>query len=112
MPTPRPRAPSSGQPSKGTLARLLPIGALTIRQATASDVPSIAEIHVRSWQAAYRGILANDLLDSLSVTGREGSWRTLLGNAEHHWLNLVAEDGNGGLIGFCAVTTPSRDSSG
>jgi ribosomal protein S18 acetylase RimI-like enzyme len=72
-------------------------------------LPSIAEVHVRSWQAAYRGILADDLLNSLSVAEREGSWRALLGNAEHHWLNLVAEDGNGGLIGFCAVTTPSRD---
>jgi len=72
-------------------------------------VPSIAEVHVRSWQAAYRGILADDLLDSLSIAEREGSWRALLGNAEHHWLNLVAEDGNGELAGFCAVTTPRRD---
>jgi predicted N-acetyltransferase YhbS len=87
------------------------LGALTIRQATASDVPNIAEVHVRSWQAAYRGVLADDLPDSLSVAEREGSWRALLvlGNAEHHWLNLVAENGNGGLIGFCAVTTPSHD---
>lgn len=100
---------SSGRLSKGTLARLLPIGALTIRQATADDVPSIAEVHIRSWQAAYRGILADDLLDSLSVTEREGSWRTLLSNTKHHWLNLVAEDGSGELAGFCAVTTPSRE---
>jgi ribosomal protein S18 acetylase RimI-like enzyme len=82
---------------------------LTIRQATADDVPNIAEVHVRSWRAAYRGILADDLLDRLSVTEREGSWRALLSNTEHHWLNLVAEDGNGGLAGFCAVTTPSCD---
>ena len=72
-------------------------------------MPNIAEVHIRSWQAAYRGILADDLLDGLSVAEREGSWRTLLSNAEHHWLNLVAEDGNGGLVGFCAVTTSSRD---
>jgi GNAT superfamily N-acetyltransferase len=49
------------------------------------------------------------VLDSLSVTEREGRWLALLGNTEHHWLNLVAEDGNGGLAGFCAVTTPSRE---
>ncbi len=72
-------------------------------------MPNIAEVHVRSWQAAYRGILEDDLLDSLSVTEREGSWRALLSNTEHHWLNLVAEDGDGGLAGFCAVTTPSRN---
>jgi ribosomal protein S18 acetylase RimI-like enzyme len=72
-------------------------------------VPSIAEIHVRSWQAAYRGVLSDDLLDSLSVSEREASWRALLGDTEHHWLNLVAEDDGGVLAGFCAVTTPSRD---
>ncbi|MFL5900111.1 MAG: GNAT family N-acetyltransferase [Solirubrobacterales bacterium] len=80
-----------------------------MRQATADDASSIAEIHVRSWQAAYRGILADDLLDSLSVAERGDSWRALLDDTEHHWLNLVAEDGSGELAGFCAVTTPSRD---
>jgi ribosomal protein S18 acetylase RimI-like enzyme len=100
---------SSARPSKRTPARVLTIGALTIRQATADDVPNIAEVHVRSWQAAYRGILADDLLDSLSVTESEGHWRALLSNTKHHWLNLVADDGNGGLAGFCAVTTPKRD---
>jgi GrpB-like predicted nucleotidyltransferase (UPF0157 family)/RimJ/RimL family protein N-acetyltransferase len=94
---------------QGDPARFLSTEELTIRQATADDVPNIAEVHVRSWQAAYRGILADDLLDSLSVTEREGRWLALLGNTEHHWLNLVAEDGNGGLAGFCAVTTPSRE---
>lgn len=72
-------------------------------------MPSIAEIHVRSWQAAYRGVLSDDLLDGLSVTEREASWQVLLGDTEHHSLNLVAEDEGGALAGFCAVTTPSRD---
>lgn len=82
---------------------------LTVRQATVDDVPSIAEVHVRSWQAAYRGILPDDLLDGLSTTERAVGWRAVLGGGnEHHWLNLVAEDGDG-VLGFCAVTTPSRD---
>ena len=72
-------------------------------------MPRIADVHVRSWQAAYRGVLPDDLLDGLSVTEREGSWRALLGGNEHHWLNLVTEDESGVLAGFCSVTTPSRD---
>jgi ribosomal protein S18 acetylase RimI-like enzyme len=54
-------------------------------------------------------VLPDDLLDGLSVTEREGSWRALLGGNEHHWLNLVTEDESGALVGFCSVTTPSRD---
>ena len=71
-------------------------------------MPSIADIHVRSWQAAYRGVLPDELLDGLSVSEREGSWRALLSENEDRWLTLVAERG-GDLAGFCSVATPSRD---
>jgi ribosomal protein S18 acetylase RimI-like enzyme len=80
-----------------------------VRQAQGRDVPSIAEIHVRSWQAAYRGILSDELLDGLSVSERETSWRALLRAHDGLWLNLVAERDGGGLAGFCSVATPSRD---
>jgi GNAT superfamily N-acetyltransferase len=56
-----------------------------VRQARDGDVPSIAEIHVRSWRAAYRGILSDELLDGLSVSERETSdpsqWRLGAGRA-------------------------------
>ena len=79
-----------------------------VRRAKPDDVAAVAAIHVRSWQAAYSGILPEDVLAGLSVTEREESWRHLLADPEHHWLNLVAEDG-GVIVGFCAVTTPSWD---
>lgn len=69
----------------------------------------MAEIHVRSWQAAYRGILPDALLDDLSVSERARSWHTLLGSSESHWLTLVAEGPGGALTGFCSVATPSHD---
>ena len=90
---------SSGRPSKGPWLGSSHWGA-DASQATADDVPNIAEVHVRSWQAAYRGILADDLLDRLSVTEREGSWRALLSNTEHHWLKLVAENGMADSLAF------------
>jgi len=37
-------------------------------------VPGIAEVHVSSWQAAYRGVLPDDLLDGQSLPEREQSW--------------------------------------
>ena len=38
----------------------------------------MAEVHVRAWRAAYRGILAAQLLDDLSVDLREKAWRSTL----------------------------------
>lgn len=80
---------------------------MTVRHARDEDARSIAEIHVRSWQAAYRGILTDELLDGLSVSERESRWRALLAAGEGLWLTLVAE--RGGLAGFCSVATPSRE---
>ena len=81
---------------------------MTIRHARDEDARSIAEIHVRSWQAAYRGILPDELLDGLSVSERESRWRALFAAGEDLWLTLVAER-DGGLTGFCSVATPSRE---
>jgi ribosomal protein S18 acetylase RimI-like enzyme len=83
--------------------------AVNVREAENADAPGIAAIHVRSWQAAYRGVLPDELLDGLSVSEREGSWRALLGEGEERLLALVAERSGGDLAGFCAVATPSRD---
>lgn len=80
-----------------------------VRRAKGEDVAAIAEIHVRSWRAAYRGILPDELLDGLSVSERAASWRALLDGGEEDWLVLVAESGDGELAGFCSVATPSRD---
>jgi GNAT superfamily N-acetyltransferase len=37
------------------------------RPATPADVPAIAEVRIRSWQAAYRGSVPQDYLDALDV---------------------------------------------
>jgi ribosomal protein S18 acetylase RimI-like enzyme len=35
----------------------------------------IATIHVKAWQAAYRGIVPDEFLGSLSIDARESTWR-------------------------------------
>ena len=45
-------------------------GQMIIRRATQEDVRQIAEILVEHWQAAYRGIIDSDFLDSMSVEQR------------------------------------------
>jgi GrpB-like predicted nucleotidyltransferase (UPF0157 family)/GNAT superfamily N-acetyltransferase len=85
-----------------------PAGIVKVRRASGDDAFAIAEIHVRSWQGAYRDILPGELLDGLSVAEREESWRSLLRDGGERGLTLVVE-GSSGLVGFCSVATPSRD---
>jgi hypothetical protein len=41
--------------------------ATAVRPATPDDADAIASVHVRSWQAAYRGIVPDAMLDALSI---------------------------------------------
>lgn len=69
-----------------------------------ADVRSIAEVHVRSWQAAYRGQIPDRVLDNLSVEGCEEWWRRSLSQiSEAVWVAEV----NGKTVGF-ASTGPAR----
>jgi ribosomal protein S18 acetylase RimI-like enzyme len=75
-----------------------------IRRATINDVKGIAEVHVKSWQAAYRGLLPDDFLQNLSVQRREEQWRRGLQNSEQ--VLLVYEQDT--IVAFCGFA-PSRD---
>jgi ribosomal protein S18 acetylase RimI-like enzyme len=51
------------------------VNALVIREAVAEDAERIAELHARSWQSAYRGILPDDFLDHEVHADRRQVWR-------------------------------------
>jgi ribosomal protein S18 acetylase RimI-like enzyme len=64
---------------------------MRIRFAELRDARAIAEVHVASWQAAYRGILPAEKLDNLSIENRHRQWGLILGTAEGTRRNLVCE---------------------
>lgn len=76
-----------------------------IRLATPEDVLSIAEIHVASWRSAYRDILPQELLESLTVKTRESLWLGLYGIDA---APVFVVENNNGIFGFCHVCR-SRD---
>jgi ribosomal protein S18 acetylase RimI-like enzyme len=76
-----------------------------IRKATLEDARAIADIHVKSWQSAYRELLPADFLASLSVDRREEQWTQLLPNAEQTILVYDLEP----IVAFCSFA-PTRDS--
>lgn len=84
------------------------MGPTGVREASAQDAGAIARVHVRSWQAAYRGLVPDAVLDGLSVEQRERTWRKLLNCDRETAFTIVAEH-DGDVAGFCSVSAPSRD---
>ncbi len=76
-----------------------------IRLATAADAGAISVVHVKSWRAAYAGIVPADYLANID----ENEWKAVrLGKLDDPSLRTwVAEDG-GTIRGFASLG-PSRD---
>jgi GNAT superfamily N-acetyltransferase len=74
-------------------------GTVTIRPATRDDALAIAEIHVASWQYAYRGILPDDYLDALSPEQRLPMWTRLLASTQPG-VHIAVADSDEGVLGF------------
>jgi ribosomal protein S18 acetylase RimI-like enzyme len=80
---------------------------VSARTATPADAARIAAIHVRSWQVAYRGLLADDFLDALRPEDRMSRYH--LGSTERGKPSTIVAIDHGSICGF-ATSGPSRDS--
>lgn len=78
----------------------------TVRSANLDDCAAIAAVHVRAWQAAYRGHMPDEFLDRLDIGERTEMWRKL--SVKPHRVLLVVDDLDGSMSGFCDLI-PSRD---
>ena len=82
---------------------------MEIRRALADDALGVASVHVRSWQAAYRGLLPDAYLDQLDVEARRERWIQTIGETD--WPRsgtLVATEANANVVGFAHIG-PARD---
>jgi ribosomal protein S18 acetylase RimI-like enzyme len=86
---------------------------LTVRPAELTDAEAIARVHVDSWRAGYRGLLADELLAGLSVAERELMWRKRLtgevASHDEHRVDVAVD--RGVIVGF-VVAGPSEDQDG
>ncbi len=80
---------------------------LQIRAAVEADDLAIAEIGVRSWEAAYRSLLPDELLDALDVAERVAARRRQRRRGARERRMWVAERA-GSIVGY-ASTGPARD---
>jgi GNAT superfamily N-acetyltransferase len=73
---------------------------VNIRTADVHDAAAIAKVHVESWRATYRGIVADDFLAALSYEQREQLWYQVLIDPSRSSFVYVAEDEHGQIVGF------------
>lgn len=77
--------------------------AFTVRPVRADDGPVLADLHVRSWRSAYRGILSDAFLDNDVVEERRTVWsaRMVEWNPARSFAEIAEIDGMPG--GFVCV---------
>jgi len=73
---------------------------IQIHDAEYEDLPGIARVLVKSWQAAYRGIVEDAFLDALSEQAHEDRMRAQW-DAGMRWPALVMTD-EGIAVGVCS----------
>ncbi|MGW8483904.1 N-acetyltransferase family protein [Microbacterium sp. NPDC055903] len=95
-----------------------------VRWARPEDAAGVARVHVDGWRAAYRGLIAQDVLDALDVSRRTTMWQEWISRsldglpprgyeyAAHRM--LVAEDAGEilGWAGFGPARDPGQPSRG
>ncbi|OGB24225.1 MAG: GNAT family N-acetyltransferase [Burkholderiales bacterium RIFCSPLOWO2_02_FULL_57_36] len=71
-----------------------------VRPATTDDARTIAEIHVASWQAAYKDFMPEEDLKKISVEKRLAFWREAIEYSEPQLLVVTEGEQIVGFVGF------------
>jgi ribosomal protein S18 acetylase RimI-like enzyme len=81
---------------------------VTIRPASVEDADAVGEVHVRAWQAAYRGVMPDEYLDGLQAQDHATRWREhFIAPASDAGLLVVVDDHR--VVGFASFG-PALDS--
>lgn len=79
---------------------------ITIRLAAPADAPDMAEIHSRSWEAAYRDIIPAEYIRRKNATRRE-RWNRILTEGNTTQYVIQVENKTVGIL--CVVPTPQDE---
>jgi GNAT superfamily N-acetyltransferase len=99
------------RPSRAANIRLMQergesAAALIVRDATREDIPALADLHVRTWNATYPGVRRPPTYEI-----RESQWREAFGTPDGSWFCFVIENAQRQLVGF-AKGVRNPDGSG
>jgi GNAT superfamily N-acetyltransferase len=72
---------------------------IVIRLATSSDAPNMAEVHMRSWEAAYKDIIPIDYIRERNA-GRPALWDRILEKENTTQYIIEKDDKTAGMLGI------------
>ncbi|MBB4078813.1 GNAT superfamily N-acetyltransferase [Lewinella aquimaris] len=75
---------------------------ISLRPATAADVPAIAALHARSWRENYAGEMSATYLKEEAAAERLAEWHRRFAE-ETDRMRVILAEGDGALLGFCCV---------
>jgi GNAT superfamily N-acetyltransferase len=84
------------------------LSSVEVRVATVADAEAVADVHVRSWQSAYRGLLPDAYLNALSVERRSEVWRRILAETDLPRTGAFVLQEGLDVLGFVHIA-PTRD---
>ena len=76
---------------------------MTIRAAGLADADAIAQLHARSWQTAYRGILSDEFLQGPLHENRRLLWHARLADTGRADQFVLVDEQAGALRGFACA---------
>ena len=79
---------------------------MAVRRARLEDAAAIAEVHVRTWHAAYAHVLGAERLAGIDPERRRAGWERAL--SEGDVAAWVAQEADGPVVGFVSIGD-SRD---
>jgi ribosomal protein S18 acetylase RimI-like enzyme len=82
-----------------------------IRPLRVEDADAVGAVHVRAWQAAYRGLMPEDYLKSLTVAGRAALWAEALTNPPRPRRTRFGAEKDGRIVGFIVVGPADGDAT-
>jgi GNAT superfamily N-acetyltransferase len=71
-----------------------------VRPAAPRDAKAIAEIHVATWQAAYQGLIPDEVLKAMTVEKRLAYWKEAIEYSDPQILVATENDKVIGFVGF------------
>lgn len=94
------RRPTPAENARALAARGESPGELTVREATAADIPALAALHVRTWHATYADLTLTRRIRSPTLAIREAQWRQAFAAQDGSWFCYVVARPAGELVGF------------
>lgn len=73
---------------------------VSVRSATPADAVGIARVHVLSWQAGYRGLMDQGILDALSVDDRAARWDGILSEPHPLTIDTLVAESEDEIVGW------------